>query len=856
MPAPLRAFFGSFLFLFGFFSLAQAQNPTPTPAPVQMQVSSPFALTVKPLLVSARSGRWFPVAVTLSNTGDPVEGDLRLTLTTGGFGGTFQMAPNDFYARVDLPSNSRKVVWLYGRMERPEVNNFVVKFTGRGFPNLEAQGQTRAPDDNQKVICIVSDTDDGLDDTLRSLRTQATSRPAPGFPGNPNLGGNLVNPGASPVRPLQFGREMVPDRWIGFDAADALVLGDFPHISLAPTQIAALRGFVVGGGTLIAMGGSQAARLAGSPLKDLWPLAPTTSVSASSGEVSGLVERYVPNPQNGGDRLGGAPVVVTRGNLTPDAVLQGGTANAPLFSLRDNGAGRTLFLSFDPSQPPFKGWSGQGLLWREVFNKIVKTRPLDAISPEQMSGMGANFGGGNFGNGEYTPTSATDILVSALGKAPQLKMPAVSDIAWFLALYVFFLVPLNYAILRFFDKRELAWVTIPVIVAVFSVLAYRAALSIRGRAILTRQLDIVQTSVGSDSGRVDSLLWLFSPKSTNYTIVSKGKTGIVSDYVDKRSDQGAFSVLQPGDGSGFTAEEATIGMWTDRAFVAQSLGAMGKGLNLQGRTLKNSLGFDLRGAVWVQDGRVAKLGDLKDGKSVVLSSLQGKRVGAQIPGEVALASGLDKIFDASTITGGIPQSALSAALGTRFGVLNSPPVIIAWGTQSASVLDIGISGAQSRDVTLWVFRVPKLPTQIASTQALVSRVSFEPFNPAINDPNGGGFAYYDCQLPISNRLQLEARGTGVRPGFQGPNYGAPNRPNAAARAKTPILVHFEVLKAGLQNWTPIAGKLTHDDSPEGIWKFESPVEQNWAQLPDRTLRLRVRLDNAQAKVSSLSVSAQ
>ena len=93
-----------------------------------------------------------------------------------------------------------------------------------------------------------------------------------------------------------------------------------------------------------------------------------------------------------------------------------------------------------------------------------------------MATATANFSNGGYAppppnyynDDEGSPTTLTGSLLSALSKAPQLRMPPVSRIAWFLALYVFFLVPLNYAVLRLIDRRELAWVTIPVIVVAFS----------------------------------------------------------------------------------------------------------------------------------------------------------------------------------------------------------------------------------------------------------------------------------------------------------------------------------------------------------------------------------------------------
>ena len=842
-------------------SAACAQTPAPTPkGPIQMALSSPFALTERPLVVTAKSGRWFPVAVTLSNTGDPVQGEVRLRLTGAG---NFDFAPNDFYTPVDLPSNSNKVVWLYGRMERPNINGFEVTFSGRGFRSIAQRIPLQEADPEQRLILTIADTDDGLAAMLKSLKGQAMFR-----------GGRApqLNPGLQPIRAIQTGHENVPDRWIGFDGADNVVLGDFVHASLVPKQLDALRGWVQTGGNLIVVGGNNAGRLNTSPLRDLWPVSANNSAPASPSEVGDLVKRYVPQPKNGADRLGGAPVVVVRASLQAGAQLKDGTAGAPLFAIGDRGAGRVTFLAYNPGQPPFVGWSGQGELWRDIFLFRAEPRRLDAVDVNFLSygnnpGMtGGYYNGNPYANGQETATSDTGQLLNGLASAPQLKMPPVSQIAWFLALYVFFLVPVNYAILRLVDRRELAWVTIPLIVAGFSIWAYSAALTIRGKAILTRQIDIVQSSLGSNAGRTDSMLWLFSPKPTTYDLSCAGQSAVISDYANESSGkQGAFSILEPGDEGSFKAQAANVWMWTDRPFNAQSVGQLGKGVALSGSTLSNNLPLDLQGAVWVQDGRVWSLGDIKKGGSAVLKGEGKATSGADLPGAIANASNLPQIFDSNTISSSIPGKALNIALGNDYGKLNAGALLVAWG--KTPIAPIAVENARGRDVTLWVFRAPKVGGALASRSATIARTSFEPFVQAPNGtpiPNNGnygrsgGYAFYDATLPAQNSLTLKARGLGIgtagRPARPASKPGAPGPRRAAqAAVKGTTAVHFEVFDARLGQWQRLEGTLKRDKSPAGGWNFSAPVDAQMARSPDRLLRLRVKLDNARASVSNLQI---
>ncbi|PQV64942.1 putative membrane protein [Abditibacterium utsteinense] len=867
--------FRFFTFLVAFFALifpvaAQDATPAPADAPLKMAISSPFALTTKPLLLLVRQGKWFPVAVTLSNAGDAVTGEVHLKLLGGGG------APaNDFVCPVDLPTNAHKVVWLYGRLERSNIAALEVSFSGRGFDSLIQRVPVQEPNDDQRVVLTISDVDSGLSDALRSLRGPGFSISGAVTPAG--LGGNTSQ---GPLRPLESARNNVPDRWFGLEIADLVILGDFPHNALTPPQIESLRGYVAGGGRLLALGGANAPRLASSPLAALWPAAVASSGTASPGEVAEVVSRYAEardgagraRALSGADKLGGSPVVVARGALQNGAQLRAGSAQNPLFSLRDEGAGRVLLLGFDPSQPPFNGWSGQSQLWREILNAGTVTRHLDSIDSNYVSGFNGMPGGTN-GQSGFQPNfglrqnnSATAQLLGTLSKARQRDTPPVSQIAWFLALYVFVLVPLNYAVLRFIDRRELAWISIPVIVAAFSIFAYSAALSIRGKDILTRQMDIVQSSIGSKTARTDSLLWIFSPKTTTYTLASAIPNAAVADYVNESGvEQGAFSVLQPAEVASFQAKDAPVRIWSDRAFSAQSVPALRGGVTRVGDTIKNDTPFDLQGAVWIQDREIRALGTLSSGGNSSIPTRALETVnGPDFPGAIARASHLDTIFDKETINNNIPNSALVAALGEGFGRQNEGSFFVAWAKKPVAPLSIGTSGASSNDVTLFIFRASaSISTKnqntktLAAREAIVTRVSGEAGAPGIGAPGVSASAgtktdFFNCFLPLASRYKVEARGVGATamPQDFAPRI-APGAP--ISRGALPVWIHIEALDQSRNFWVALPGKFTRDASPIAGWNFSAPIPLHFLRKPDRFLQIRVRRDNVSAQVSSLRV---
>lgn len=706
-----------------------------------MQVASPLALTAEPLAVQVKTGRWFPVAVTLGNTGDAVQGRLQLRLTQNG-----EPAERDavFYADVDLPANqARKRVWLYGRADGQQYDGAIVSFAGRGFKTLAAPLALSSADLGTRLILTISDADEKLS-YLNGLTNRALGI-------KEELGANASMPPTggrqSFVRALGASRDLVPDRWVGFETADMVVLQDFAHSALTPEQIAALRGYVACGGVLLVPGGANWQRLAQSPLRDLWPVAPSSSVAATAGEVREIVSRALAGEENlnGADRLGGAPVVLTRGALHPEAIRVMGASNAaPLLATRDVGAGRVIFLAMDPTKPPFLGWRGLEPMWVDLARQTPAVHRLESIDRlSQPFGVSSNPNSRWRNNSQQnTPKDATGQMLDIIGNLPQLQTPPTSVIAWFLALYVFCLVPVNYFVLRAFDKRELAWVTVPLIAVAFSVASYIAARSIKGSDLLTRHINIVQGASSGGTARADAVLWVFSPRRAAYDIASDNPQMALGDYVVPADDSGAsnaasLAVRQPDASRAFQVEGADVKMWDEAQFIGQSVVNVGGGVSVQaagaGFSVRNGTPFDLRGAVLVMGAQVRACGDIKAGGTVSSSKTDGKNAaGAEMIGRIENAAKLNEIFPVMAGKPGAPgdstpqdlaKSALGAALGRNFGATPPGALLIAWGREPVAALSIKGETPRAQNVTLFVFRLPASLLSSAPARRAAPRIS-------------------------------------------------------------------------------------------------------------------------------------
>lgn len=702
--------------------------------------TNPDGSQARPLGIVSRFGRWFPVAVNLTNVGDAADVTLSMRLSSTSDPSSVGSV-STFETRVDLPSGSSKRVWIYGRLERGACDMGEITLSGRGVSSLSRAFALSAPSDGARVVWTISDTGQNLSELSRMPQLRGPVDPAYSQYGTQNS--NRYNNGNS-IEALSATHDLVPERWIGLDGVDLVVLHDFAHTSLSTEQANTLRGYVAGGGSLLVLGGTNYQRLAASPLRDLWPVMPSGTREASSAQKNSLVSllskglaraefeksrratyvmRSLSSPNlTGADRLGGVPILVATGTADANARPLSPVLSPDLAAVKRYGAGRVEWLAFDPTSPPFVGWRGQEALWKPLVGNLNRPRRIEGVDArlETQGEVDSNSYSYNSGSGS---DSILATLRGALSRSPQLRTPAASSIAWFLALYVFFLVPVNYVVLRSVDRRELAWVTVPLIVLAFSTLSYLAAVRIKGTELRARQVSIVQGSDASPVARADSMLWVFSPRKSAYSIEGMDAKGgadasmVSAVYADgRRSDALDNSLLRQNAGAGIAVDGAPINMWDYKSFVGQSIVPSSGGFVFQGsgasRVLINQTGQTFKGAAWVENGRVLPLGDLAPGGGIALPVGATKDKGSSNGGLSKLADLAAPVYEFDNVSTArdIASAALSVAnvdLAKRKDGTYAPPTLVAWQQKPSSALAIEGEAPVRETVSLWMWRFTK-----------------------------------------------------------------------------------------------------------------------------------------------------
>src|SRR4029079_16633676 len=90
--------------------------------------------------------------------------------------------------------------------------------------------------------------------------------------------------------------------------------------------------------------------------------------------------------------------------------------------------------------------------------------------------------------------------------------------------------PLNYIVLRRIDRREWAWITMPVLIVGFAVGGYAFGSALRGSSIIVNEVGIVRGAPDATEGSAQVYLGIFSPTRGTYQVAVRGG-GLLSSTI-------------------------------------------------------------------------------------------------------------------------------------------------------------------------------------------------------------------------------------------------------------------------------------------------------------------------------------
>ena len=510
---------------------------------------------------------WLPVHVELENTGSDLNATVRVSYTNSNNGIT------STHQDVALPSTSRKEFFLY-ILPQGFLRNFNVSLL---------EGNKVLQKSNLSVNCLTSDNMliGVLADDPSTYNILNDIKPITGF-----------------ARVAQLELSDLPEKAQAWSSLDALVISNVDTGTLAARQKQALESWLGAGGKLLVTGGSRwQGTVAG--LDEFLPIEINGARNVSN--LSGL-QTYIKDPS-----LLETGTVLSVGTLREGAHVLAEQDTIPLVVQKNVGFGLVYFLAADPALQPLNDWSGNA----DLYTALLGSQPPSPRWANRLwYGYNAN---------------------QALGAISELGLPSILYITCLMGTYVLIIGPLNYFVLRRMKRRELAWVTIPVLVIIFSFLAYGSGLFYRGTTPILNRLVVAQASDGLDQTHVQALVGIYSPVRARYDFDSTENflpqpfTGGTTGDVQSNND---WTIVQ--EGSNMVVPQVRVEIGGMQAIALEgSLPALPISHDLTltvSRTtpvlsgnIVNDSEFALKDAILITPGDWEQLDELRPGQSKQVS---------------------------------------------------------------------------------------------------------------------------------------------------------------------------------------------------------------------------------------------
>ncbi len=627
---------------------------------------------------------WVPVVVEVENGGDEVEG--RLEADVG-----WRNDVVHYRRPVRLAPNARQRHTLLVRSDRLP-RDLTVRFRG-----VEADVKWRNIEADDSVVLAVSGDRSALNIVQGLALKAGKSAPAP-------PGGYYRRSGAPRLPQAYVAHAAVSelfDAALAYDAVDAIALGSVSLRPLTPEQKKALHEWLRAGGTLVVAGGSDVARLQDPFLREVLPV--ENPVPQPVASLSALGSRFASAMPSGG-------AVVARAQPRAGAGVWVEQDGIPLIVSHAVGNGTVVFLAFDYDQAPVRGWYGQRGLWREI---LTQTERPDIV--RDLANQGAQWQQYYSGYGGAPPGN----LAAAVADVPSMDLPSARLVGLFFLAYILCLVPINYLVLKRYDRREYAWATTPAIVLVFCLVAWFVGHGIRGGSMLLYRLDVAEATAQSDAAAGVSYLGLFSPRRTTYALQAPGAAGLQEAssqptmYGGPPSSTNTPYTVVEGDDT--RVEDLTMNMYAMRVFNAPVQRDLGGRVTASLRydavggiegTIHNGTRQRLEGGVVVLGQSTCKVGAVSSGDDVEVQWASAKTApapypGGAYPGMPSPPPNTAKMAPAERIR----TSALATVQSAVLQANPAAPVLIAWAKGADTRIRVERGRPQETAVSLFVFHL-------------------------------------------------------------------------------------------------------------------------------------------------------
>lgn len=640
---------------------------------------------------SARFGEWLPVSIDVENGGPDVSAQIKIQT----YWDQGPQSPVTEYTRdVSLPRGAKKHVTMFVPALRDSVT---VSLVGADGKVLAQRTPTVMPPVMGVLAGVVSDSAD-------------TARFLSGI----NLG---VANRPYVVSAVRLAPEDIPEVSAAVSALHVLVLADTAPQKLTDRQWRAVEAWVSQGGVLILGGGAQARQVLDAAPASLRPVQVTGTATLQS---AAALEQYLP----AGSVARGVPegaFVAATGTVDKGEVLASEGDVRLLVEYR-YGKGTVYFSALDLAGEPLTIWEGTAGL----FETLLRRAGLAASSVS----YGGKFGPAPPGAGPGNPGRFMGQLNWAVRNMPSLEVPSLKTLGLLLFGYALLVGPLMYFALRRFDRRDWAWVIIPVVAIAVAGTVYGVGFAGKGRDYFTNTIAILKLEPGQRVAPLQSWVGVFAPSRSKFT-VNIPESALISPSADPgyygpmplaSSGSGRPIMASVSEGAAGSIDLLDWNVWTVRSFaVDQDIEVKGGITGVLTARVENPPAGLTR---YVMEGKVTNGFDFPLEDVIILAGSAYQRVG-DIPagGTVDVRVGTvvnsgqqpygPPVFYQIYNPGGGPNfdqeaqrrlQILDAAFAYDGGSVPYPITFIGW--SRSRLADVGLESREGRDHALTLVVTP------------------------------------------------------------------------------------------------------------------------------------------------------
>ncbi len=304
--------------------------------------------------------------------------------------------------------------------------------------------------------------------------------------------------------------DQLPHQWFGYEGVDTIALPTADDLidKLTPSQIRAIELWTRLGGRLILSVGSRGRHVcgAGGALASLVPgrfvrvmqQAKTTELEVFAGASEPLLA------SGSGQTMPMTLLTDVRGRIES---YEGRAAGEQPTLIRSAlGFGEVVFAAFDLDRPPCAGWQGRSrLVDRLLAGSSANDRETRI---HERSGRVAHIG--------YEDIAGQ--LRAAMDEFSGVTRFDFTGIAVLSVIYILLVGPADYLLLRKLGRAHWTWVTFPLLVVCFCVLAFWLAGAAKVNQVRINQVELIDIDAESSLVRGTAWAHIYSPQSETYNL--------------------------------------------------------------------------------------------------------------------------------------------------------------------------------------------------------------------------------------------------------------------------------------------------------------------------------------------------